>query len=86
MHKRKRLAPREDTAVIPAVIERVGVAVNRKLRFAVLFQRLKVKLSTKYRVWPNPGDDHYLELDPSEWRNRYRVVVEHHTDAPLRPS
>lgn len=86
MKTSKRLTSHQKPSPIPAVVERVGVAVNRSLRFAVLFQRLKVKLSTKYRVWPVPGDDHYLELDPSEWRDRYRVVCEHCTDAALRPS
>ena len=74
------------TATLPTVIERVGVAKNKALKFAVMFQRLKVKHSTKFRVWPVPGDSAYIELDPSQWREKYTVVQEYSTDAPGRPS
>lgn len=57
--------------------DRVGVAKNKSLGFAVLFKRGRVKLSTKYRVWPVPGDDRFMELDPSEWRDKFMVVAEH---------
>lgn len=57
--------------------DRVGVAKNKSLGFAVLFKRGRVKLSTKYRVWPVPGDDRFMELDPSEWRDKFTVIAEH---------
>ena len=71
---------------LPETIERIGVAKNKALGFAAMFQRLKVKNSTKFRVWPVPGDEHYLELDPSEWREKYKVVSEIKTSAPGRPT
>ena len=55
---------------------KVGIACSRRTGAIVLFKRGRVKLSTKYRVWPVPGDDTFLELDPSEWRERYSVVSE----------
>lgn len=55
---------------------KVGIAKSRITGAVVLFKRGRVKLSTKYRVWPVAGDDTFLELDPSEWRERYSVVSE----------
>lgn len=55
---------------------KVGIAKSRRTGAIVLFKRGKVKLSTKYRVWPVAGDDTFIELDPSEWRERYSVVSE----------
>lgn len=68
------------------VEDRCGVAKNKALGFAVMFKRGRVKLSTKFRVWPVPGDNTFLELDPSEWRAKYTVVSEHKTDSGGRPS
>lgn len=67
-------------------VEKVGVAQNKNLGFTVMFHRVRVKLSTKFRVWPVPGDDRFLELDPSQWREKYTVIQEYKTDAPGRPS
>lgn len=67
-------------------VERVGVAKNKSLGFAVMFQRGRVKLSTKFRVWPVPGDTRFMELDPSEWRDKYQVVAEHKTAVAGRPT
>lgn len=53
---------------------KVGIATSRRTGAVVLFKRGRVKLSTKYRVWPVAGDDTFIELDPSEWRERYSVV------------
>jgi hypothetical protein len=58
------------------VERKVGIASSKRTGAIVLFKRGKVKLSTKYRVWPVAGDDTFLELDPSEWRDRYSVVSE----------
>lgn len=69
-----------------AVVQRVGVAANRTFGYTAIFHRVLVKLSTKYRVWPVVGDKRYLELDPSEWREKYRVIEEHKTDAPAQPT
>jgi hypothetical protein len=55
---------------------KVGMASSKRTGAIVLFKRGKVKLSTKYRVWPVAGDDTFIELDPSEWRERYLVVSE----------
>jgi hypothetical protein len=66
--------------------DRCGVAQNKSLGFAVLFKRGRVKLSTKFRVWPIPGDDSFVEFDPSEWRAKYTVVSEHKTNSGGRPS
>lgn len=55
---------------------KVGIASSKRTGAVVLFKRGRVKLSTKYRVWPVAGDDTFLELDPSEWRERYSVVSE----------
>ena len=55
--------------------ERVGVAVSRAIPgMAVLFKRGTVFKSRKYRVWPVPGDDAFLELDPSEFMAKYRTL------------
>lgn len=71
-------------AALPVVTERCGVAVHRTLKFTALYKRVKVKLSTKFRVWPFAGDPVFMELDPSEWRKRYRVVEEFKTDQEQR--
>lgn len=68
------------------VIERIGVAKNKALKFPVLFHRLKVKNSTKFRWWPVPGDSAYIEHDPSQWREKFTVIQEYKTDAPGRPT
>lgn len=39
-----------------------------------MFQRLRVKLSRKYRVYPVPGDDRFIDLDPSQFMDRYATV------------
>lgn len=67
-------------------VERIGVGKNKNLGFAVLYHRGRVKLSTKYRVWLVMGDDRFLELDPSEWREKYQVIQEYKTDAKARCS
>ena len=58
------------------ISQKIGIASSKRTGAVVLFKRGRVKLSTKYRVWPVPGDDTFLELDPSEWRERYSVVSE----------
>lgn len=58
-------------------VERIGVGRHRDAGFAVLFHRGRVKLSTKYRVWPVEGDDRFLELDPTAWTEQYEVVQEY---------
>lgn len=55
---------------------KIGIASSKRTGAVVLFKRGRVKLSTKYRVWPVAGDDTFIELDPSEWRERYSVVSE----------
>lgn len=68
-------------------VDRVGVARNKSLGFAVLFHRGRVKLSTKYRVWPVAGDDRFIEMDPSEWREKYTAVSwESPRGAVMRPA
>jgi len=57
-------------------IERVGVCRPKGSGATTLFHRVKVKLSRKYRVWPVPGDDRYVELDPSEYMDRYITVTQ----------
>lgn len=66
----------ESTCRIEFIEHKVGIAKSRRTGAIVLFKRGKLKLSTKYRVWPVAGDDTFLELDPSEWRERYCVVSE----------
>jgi hypothetical protein len=83
---REREPEASRVAVLPEIVQRVGVANNKALGFPVMFQRLLVKNSTKFRVWPVAGDNHYLELDPSEWRAKYTVLEEHITDAERRPT
>jgi hypothetical protein len=56
-------------------IERVGVCLSRLTGGAALFHRVKLKLSRKYRVWPVPGDDRSLLLDPTEFTDRYAAVA-----------
>lgn len=73
-------------SLIPIIVERIGLAKNRNLGFTVLYHRCKVKLSTKFRAWPFPGDPEYIELDPSQWREKYLIIQEHKTNAPARPS
>lgn len=67
-------------------IERVGVAQSKKEKLAVMFQRVRVRLSTKFRVFPVPGDSRSFDLDPTEWSERYRVVKEYKTNASGRPT
>ncbi len=72
--------------MISEVIEKIGVAKNKALKFTVMFKRLKVKNSTKFRWWPFAGDDTYVEHDPSQWREKFTVIQEYKTDAPGRPT
>lgn len=72
--------------IMEDVIERVGVAQSRKEKLAVMFQRVRVRLSTKFRVFPVPGDVRSFDIDPSEWTKKYQVVKEYKTDAPGRPT
>jgi len=67
------------------VVERCGIAQSRALKYTAVFKRGKLKLSTKFRVWPFAGDDAYIELDPSEWRAKFRVVEEFKTNHEQRP-
>lgn len=55
-------------------IERIGVCKSIRCCYGTLFHRVKVKLSRKYRVWPIPGDDRSILLDPSEFVDRYDVL------------
>lgn len=72
--------------IVPEVIEKIGVAKPKTIPVAVLFHRVRVKNSTKFRVWPVLGDYRFIEMDPTVWREKYAVVVEYKTDAPSRPS
>lgn len=74
------------TTTLPATVERVGICRSKALRYTALFQRVRVKLSTKYRIWPIPGDPEFLEFDPSQWRDRYTILHEEKTNAAPRPS
>jgi len=60
-----------------ATVERIGVCRSKGSEATTLFHRVKVKLSRKYRVWPVPGDDRYIELDPSEYLDRYITVQQY---------
>lgn len=55
-------------------IERIGVCRSKALDLPALFHRVKIKLSRKYRVWPVPGDNRFLLLDPSEYMDKYETV------------
>lgn len=57
-------------------IERIGVCEHKQHKQRTLFHRVKVKLSRKFRVWPVPGDDRSLLMDPTEFVERFRVVQE----------
>ena len=67
-------------------ILRCGIARNRALGFVCLFQRLAIKRSIRFRVWPVAGRDEYIEMSPTEFRSMYKVIAEHKTDAPGRPT
>ena len=73
------------TGTKPTVL-RVGVATSRATGSAAMYQRLIVKRSTKFRVWPVAGDSRFLEMDPSEWRDKYKVAHEFKTEEPGRPT
>lgn len=62
------------TAATDETIERIGVCRAKGTKSAAMFHRLKKRLSRKYRVWPVPGDDRSLLLDPSEFVDRYVVI------------
>lgn len=55
-------------------IERIGLCQSKLSGAPALFHRLKVKLSRRYLVWPVAGDDRRLDLDPSEYTDRYKTV------------
>lgn len=69
-----------------ATVLRVGICRNRNLKFTCMFQRVLVKLSTKFRIFPVAGDCRYLEIDPSQFRDKYTVVQEYVTSEPGRPT
>ena len=56
------------------IIERIGVCRSKILNYSTLFHRVKIKLSRKYRVWPIPGKDISVLLDPSEYMGKYITV------------
>ena len=58
-------------------LERAGIATSRMSGHPVMFHRLTVKLSRKFRVWLVPGDVRFIELDPVEFSARYRVSQEY---------
>lgn len=68
------------TTVVPETIERVGICQSKATGAASLFHRLRVKLSRKYRVWPVAGDLRSMDLDPSQFTDRYRTVAEYKPD------
>lgn len=57
--------------------ERIGIARSRAMGGVVLFKRGIVFKSRKYRIWAVPGDDRFLELDPSEFMAKYITVASH---------
>lgn len=57
--------------------DRIGVCQSRSTKAPGLFHRGKVHLSRKFRVWLVPGNETYIELDPEEFRKRYKVVQEY---------
>lgn len=73
-----------------AIVRRVGVCRSKNIPgMAAMFQRVTVKLSTKYRIWPClmvNGDRSFLEIDPSEWRDKWEVVQEYATKDHGGPS
>lgn len=66
-------------------IQRIGLARNAVLG-VVLYHRLVVKQSTKFRVFPVPGDIRSFDLDPTEWAEKYEVVSEHKTTEAGSPA
>lgn len=65
-------------------VERCGVCRSKALKYTAMYQRVKVKLSTKFRVWPFPGDRTFIELDPSEWRTKFSIAHEEKTNERQR--
>lgn len=55
-------------------IERIGVCKSKNMGYPTLFHRVKIKLSRKYRVWPVPGNDTSLLLDPHEYMDKYETL------------
>ena len=56
------------------LIERIGICRSKSCGYTTLFRRVKVKLSRKYRVWPMPGVDHSVLMDPSEYVDKYETI------------
>lgn len=73
---------------IQEIIERVGVCLFKGSKAGPgMFQRLRVKNSTQYRVWPVPGDMRPLpDMGPVEFMDRFEVVAEEKTKAVGRPN
>lgn len=59
------------------VVQRVGVATTRKHGTTVMFQRLRIHLSRKYRVYWVPGDPRYDEYDPVAFSDKFKTVQEY---------
>lgn len=69
------------------IVHRIGVAQHKELKFAVLFHRGIVKRSTKYRLFrPDMGQQCFAELDPSEWREKYKIVQEYKASETGQPT
>ena len=59
-------------------LERVGLAqIKNGSGTTVMFHRLKIKLSRKYRIWWVPGDLRSELMDPSEFTAQFCVLQEH---------
>ncbi len=56
------------------ILEKVGVCENKAIGFRTLFHRGKVKLSRRIRVWPVPGDDRFMEMDPADFSDKYKII------------
>ena len=58
------------------IVKAVGLCKSKKVVTGtlVMFQEVKIKLSRKYRLYGVPGDDRYLQFDPVEFDNTFKIM------------
>ena len=63
------------TGELTEKVKRIGVCESKTMpQLRTVFHEVTIKLSPKYRVWPCPGDDRSILIDPSEYMDRYNTI------------
>lgn len=59
---------------LAAKVEKIGVAKSKGMGLVVVFHRVRIHMSRKYRVWWVAGDSRFVDIDPVDFSSRFIVV------------